>query len=64
MDDLQSEVFTLYRSHSRKRCSEYALVLLRRYTKDGEWIESRYEGEFKDGKYNGRGAMTPAGVPH
>ena len=26
-----------------------------RYTKDGEWIESRYEGEFKGGKYNGRG---------
>ena len=27
MDDLQSEEFTLYRSHLRKRCSEYALVL-------------------------------------
>ncbi len=27
MDDLQSEGFTLYRSHLRKRCSEYALVL-------------------------------------
>ncbi len=27
MDDFQSEVFTLYRSHLRKRCSEYALVL-------------------------------------
>jgi hypothetical protein len=27
MNELQSEVFTLYRSHLRKRCSEYALVL-------------------------------------
>ena len=27
MDDFQSEGFTLYRSHLRKHCSEYALVL-------------------------------------